>query len=154
MVSSLIFFVESPSSEQRLLLCRWVEHFHAQKRQIQIVADSTMAARHLDTMLWTFSDESFIPHRIAEQPITGPLPTEVLITVGEVYVRGCQILVADSPIGLDFMKHFAWSVHFVLQDDSERKQESRILWQKARERGFAVRHIAYTPRPAFPTLDR
>lgn len=151
---SIIFFVESPSSEQRLMLCRWVEHFHAQKKRIQIVVDSTMAARHLDTMLWTFSDESFIPHRIAERSLTDPLPTEILITVGEVYVRGCEILMADSSVGLDFMKNFSWAVHFVLQDDSEHKQESRILWQRARESGFAVRHIPYAPRPAFPTLER
>ncbi|NLI83337.1 MAG: DNA polymerase III subunit chi [Deltaproteobacteria bacterium] len=152
MAGPLIFFVETPAAEQRILLCRWVEGFYAQKRRIQVVVESTVAAQQLDAMLWTFSQESFIPHGIQGGSNGDALPNEVWITIGETLVKGCEVLIADCPVELDFMKHFRWSVHFIVMDDSRQRQESRLVWQRAKEAGFALTHVPHASTFSIPTL--
>jgi DNA polymerase IIIc chi subunit len=146
MADTSILFVETRSSEQRLLLCRWVEHLVEQGENVQVAADSTMAAQQLDAMLWTFSQGGFIPHRIHDASSSSPLPGEVMITTGETVVPACEVLVADGSMRLDFMKRFRWAIHFVLMDDTERRQESRLIWQEARDQGMTPRHVPYAAR--------
>ena len=98
MASTLIYFVETPSEKQRFLLCRWVDRFHEAGRKVQVLVDSTLAAQHLDQMLWTFSQESFIPHRVLPSKGSVDFMEPVVITVGEIVVQGFQPwCVTDRP---------------------------------------------------------
>lgn len=142
MPENLIYFVETRADGQRILLCRWIERFHDSGRRVQLVVDSSQAAQYVDHLLWTFSQESFIPHRIAG-PGAGQKPSEpVVITVGESQLEGFEVLVCDGRVQLEFMLRFPLSVHFVLTDDEERKQESRLMYQKARDSGVRLRHVS------------
>jgi DNA polymerase III subunit chi len=141
MPSTIIYFVETSAMEQRDLLCRWVEHFYESGKKVQVAAESTMAAKHLDQLLWTFSQESFIPHRVVKTTST-PLEA-VVVAVGELSLEGFDALVCDAAVSLDFMARFSSVVHFVIKEDSDQRQESRLLWQKAREEGFDLRHVPY-----------
>lgn len=143
MADTSILFVETRSSEQRLLLCRWVEQLVEQGWKVQVAAGSTMSAQQLNAMLWTFSDGSFVPHRIYDKSGTPPLSGEAVITAGETVVDDCEVLVVDGSFQLDFMKHFTWVIHFVLMDDEERRQESRLMWQEARDAGLTARHLPH-----------
>ncbi len=146
MPPSQIYFMETPSEGQRRLLCQWVECFYEEGKRVQVVVDSTMAAQHLDQMLWTFSQESFVPHSIFAFNKSSDLIEPVVITVGEVLLEGFEVLVCDAGVTLDFMRNYSEVVHFVLRDDLEKKQESRLLWQSARELGLVLRHVPYASR--------
>lgn len=143
MASTLIYFVETPSEKQRFLLCRWVDRFHEAGRKVQVLVDSTLAAQHLDQMLWTFAQESFIPHRVLTSKGSVDFMEPVVITVGEIVVQGFHALVCDGPTPLDLAARYPEVVHFVLRDDPEKKQESRLLWQAAKDRGMKLRHVPY-----------
>ncbi len=139
-----VYFIETDSHRQRQVLCRIVEFLYECKKRTQVITDSSVGARNLDQLLWTFRDESFVPHRIlvsdtseAQDRVVEP----VLITAGEVFVEGFDHLVCDCPVGLGFMKKYRLSVHFVLQDDVDRKQESRHLWLECRDQGVECRHF-------------
>jgi DNA polymerase-3 subunit chi len=144
MSEDTIYFLETPSDSQRQLLCRWVERFYEEGKRIQVLAGSSMAAQQLDQLLWTFSQSSFIPHRILTTGATASVPEPVLITVGEVFLEQCQVLVCDALAGIEFMERYPLSIHFVLRDDLDRRQESRLLWQTARDRQMHVRHIPHS----------
>jgi DNA polymerase-3 subunit chi len=154
MTGTSIYFVETDARDQRICLCRWVERFYAERKRVRIVADSTMAAQHLDSMLWSFSDLSFIPHRILgdEEDI---LPIEpVVITVGAGRMEGFDVVVCDGAMELDLMADYPVAVHFVLRDDPERKQASRLLWQRAKEQGFRAHHVPCASDPSMPGSGR
>jgi DNA polymerase-3 subunit chi len=141
---SVIYFVETTSAQKRATLCRWVERFYREGKKVQVVTDSTMAAQHVDQMLWTFSDVSFIPHAIVTHEPDGTVREAVLITTGVRRLAGYPVLVADAAVDLDFMLGFPIGVHFVLTDAPERRQESRLLWQSAKERGAHLEHVPQT----------
>lgn len=142
----MIYFVETRSSEQRHTLCRWVERFHEEGKKVLVVTDSTAAAQHLDQLLWTFSETSFIPHRILSLKSGESMIDPVILTIGEVRLEGFDVLVCDSPVHLNFMKGYPVAVHFILLDDEEKRQESRLMWQSAREQGVRLNHVPYTSR--------
>jgi len=147
-----IFFVETLAGEQRQLLCRWVEYFYEDGRRVHIMTESTLAAQHLDELLWTFSQPSFVPHRILSSAHAGQVAEPVIITTGEAPMDGFDILVFDGPLKLDLLAGYAAAVHFVVRDDSERLQESRLMWQTARDGGFRTHHVSYSSNTRFPSL--
>ncbi len=136
------YFAETNMSEQRVLLCRWAERFYNEKRRAQIVADSTAAAQYIDNLLWTFSQSSFIPHAILSRDSDNPTEP-VIITIGEIRVPSFDIILCDGPVSLDFMMSFETIVHFIFRDDPEKRQESRLLWQKVRDLGVHPVHVPY-----------
>jgi DNA polymerase-3 subunit chi len=157
--TSAVYFVETPSGGRRELLCRWAEHLYMLNKRVRIATDSTLAAQHLDQLLWTFDESSFTPHRVAAhlEPFaetSNSIPAPVLITVGEAPPRGSdEALLCDSPMSLEYMTLFSLAVHYILLDDPERKQESRLLWQNARERGLRTIHVpraSNAPEKSFP----
>ena len=137
-----IYFAETTVAEQRELLCRWTERFYMEKKRVQIVVDSMAAAQFIDQLLWTFSQASFIPHMIFS-PGGAPPAEPVLITPAEFQVAGFEAVVCDWPADLEFMTRFETAVHFILRDDTERLQQSRILWQRARDSGINPVHVPY-----------
>lgn len=145
MAATSIYFVETDARDQRICLCRWVERFYEEGKRVRIVVDSTMAAQNLDSMLWSFSDLSFIPHRIWGPDWEDSRAEPVVITVGEAALEGFDVLVCDGAVELELMECHPVAVHFILRDDQERKQASRLLWQRAKERGFLAHHVPCAP---------
>jgi DNA polymerase III subunit chi len=149
----MLYFLETKASEQRALLCQWVEYFYESGKKIQIPADSTMAAQHLDQMLWSFSQSSFIPHRILSSAESPPGGEPVVITVGEVRLPGWDVLICDAGVRPELMMEYPIVFHFILLDDQERRNESRMLWQQGRELGIELQHIPYAanhPKSGWP----
>lgn len=141
-----IYFVETATAEQKDLLCRWTERFFSERKRVRIVVDSMAAGQLIDQLLWTFSQSSFIPHALfmpgAEQP-----QEPVVITPGEFGAEGFDAVVCDSQADLEFMSLFESAVHFILNDDPERKQQSRALWLRARDSGLTPIHVPSGRKP-------
>ncbi len=137
-----IYFVETTVAEQRELLCRWTERFYMEKKRVRILVDSMAAAQFIDQLLWTFSQSSFIPHTIFNPGVTTSAEP-VLITPGDFQAAGFEAVICDCQADVEFMSRFETAVHFILRDDPERRQQSRILWQKARESGLNPVHVPY-----------
>ena len=59
------FYVRPESSPDALerFACRLVETVWQRGHGVLVLAPSDTAARRLDDLLWTFRDESFVPHR-------------------------------------------------------------------------------------------
>ena len=57
---------EQSSGDRFLLACRLVERIHAAGHRVYIQVPEPEQARHLDRLLWTFKQQSFLPHGLAE----------------------------------------------------------------------------------------
>jgi DNA polymerase III subunit chi len=143
MAETTVFFVETKSEEQPLVVCRWVERFYDQGKRVQVLAGSSPAAQNLDHLLWTFAQGSFIPHRIASSGVEVVAVEPVIITLAEIPVSDAAVLVCDGPTNFEFLLRYELVVHFVLLDDAEKRLYSRSLWQRLRDRGVRTTHIPY-----------
>ncbi len=145
-MNTTVLFIETRGADKRMALCQQVERFYEEGRRVVVVTDSTLAAQHLDQMLWTFSQPSFIPHRVVTGPLEMPIIEPVIIVPSPLAIPGYDVVVADSRVTLDFLQHFSTAIHFVLTDDPDQRQDSRLLWQAARDQGLVLQHIPHAPR--------
>ena len=140
-MTTTLLFIETRSADKRMALCQQVERFYEKGRRVVVVTDSSLAAQHLDQMLWAFSQPSFIPHGVVTAPLLTPMVEPVIIVPSPLAIPGYDVLVADSKVTLDFLQNFSTAVHLVLTDDPDQRQESRLLWQAVRDRGLLLQHI-------------
>ncbi len=146
----VFYFAETTISEQRLLLCRWAEWFHDKGQKVHVAVESTQSAQFIDGLLWTFSQGSFVPHGVFS-PERQESPMEpVLIVIGENRVPGFDVILCDTSVSVEFLQQFETVVHFILRDDLEKKQDSRVLWQKVRELGINPVHVPYGRQAGMP----
>ena len=68
---------ERAAGNRFLLACRLAEKIYHQGRRVFINTDSAEEQRHMDRLLWTFRQGSFIPHAILDK--ANPLTTPVIV---------------------------------------------------------------------------
>lgn len=62
------YSLEEKSSGNRFLLaCRLVERIHETSNRMLIRVADAEQARHMDRLLWTFRQQSFLPHGLIEE---------------------------------------------------------------------------------------
>ncbi len=138
-----IYFVQTTAAEQKEFLCRWVDRFFSERKRVRILVDSMAAAQLIDRLLWTFSQQSFIPHAIFNPQAAEQSDEPVMITPGRFRAAPFDALVCDCETEPEYMSQFDTAVHFILDDEVERKNQSRLLWRKARDLGLDTIHVPY-----------
>ncbi len=76
---SVDFYLISPEGpEARLLFaCRLLEKAYLQQHQIYVQVEDTQKAQYLNSLLWTFREESFIPHSLSEEAEATKAPIQI-----------------------------------------------------------------------------
>ncbi len=103
------YLIPEPNDKERLAFaCRLIEKIYKQQRRIYIHVENQVTAHYIDELLWTYREDSFLPHNLyGEGPDPAPpiqigydsLPTkhrDILInlsaTVPEFYNQFSRIL--------------------------------------------------------------
>lgn len=114
------------------LACRLTEKAYRQKHRIYIHAPDQAIAHHIDDLLWTFRDESFIPHNLYGEGPTPPPPIQIGFQVTPEQHRDILInLSAEIP---PFYPQFRRVIEIVCQDATWREQ-ARQHFKLYREQG-------------------
>lgn len=133
------FYVLGQDSEQaRLLLaCRIAEKAMLQEQRVFIHAGADLT-RRLDELLWTFSQDSFVPHRVVSGEETEPPPEPVLIGTGDCAASGhWQVLINLADDVPDFFSRYDRVVEPV-DGNPARRQQSRERYKFYRDRGYPL----------------
>jgi DNA polymerase III subunit chi len=132
------YTLEPDSSGDRFILtCRLVERIRATEARILIHCPDPEQARHLDRLLWTFSEDSFLPHGLVGK-IDHDL-TPVLISGDGTPENEDQVLVnlaADVPL---FFGRFERLCEPIDHDPAIRLA-GRERFRYYRDRGYPLEH--------------
>src|SRR5690606_38063577 len=106
------------------------------RHSVHIHLADRAGAAHLDELLWTFRDGSFVPHELTE---AGDAPVAAPITIGwgAPALRPADLLINLSealPPELDPFPRVAE----IVTSDEERKQRSRALFSAYRSQGHTL----------------
>ncbi|HEX7080129.1 MAG TPA: DNA polymerase III subunit chi [Gammaproteobacteria bacterium] len=133
------YILGGDSIEARLVLaCRIAEKAVQRECGVLIRPGSAAEARQLDELLWTFSQGSFLPHRMASA--AGPSPIEpVLIDdgpgpVGERWDLLIN-LAGDVP---EYFSRYARMAE-VVDADADRRARGRERYRYYRDRGYSLK---------------
>ena len=102
---------------------------------VKVGNEARMAA--LDDHLWTYQDESFLPHGTDREGDVDDQP--VLLTLADANPNGAQVLfVADGAAVPEAIGDFARVVLMLDGHDEAALADGRITWRRLREAGHDV----------------
>jgi DNA polymerase-3 subunit chi len=133
------YILESDTDDARLrYACTITDKALQQRQHVFINSDSEPEARKLNELLWTFSQGSFIPHRIVQEELPAPPLEPVIIGLrqppaGERWDVMIN-LAADVP---DFFSRYQRVVE-VVDGNAARREQSRVRYRFYRDRGYQL----------------
>jgi DNA polymerase-3 subunit chi len=133
------YIMESDSDDARLhLACRIVDKATQQDQHVFIHSDSDVVAAKLDDLLWTFSQGSFIPHRIVrDEPELAPMEPVIIGLNRPPVGDRWDVLVNLAAAVPEFFSRYQ-RVAEVVDGNSLRREQSRERYRFYRDRGYKL----------------
>ncbi|MDH5471668.1 MAG: DNA polymerase III subunit chi [Gammaproteobacteria bacterium] len=128
-------------NETRLSLqqfaCRLADKAYHQGHRILIQTDNAEESHLMDDMLWTFSDNSFLPHAIYSESDNDD--QAIIISHDAADHKNFQIMINLSSITPSDANHFDRIAEIVNQEPV-RKQTGREHYKKYKAQGYELYH--------------
>lgn len=126
---------EGGTRDRLLFICRIIEKAHQQRHRIYINTDTQMEAHQLDERLWTYREDSFLPHNLyGEGPEPAP-PIQIGFSV--VPAKQRDILINLSKEIPAFFTQFQ-RVLEVVGHEPDSQTISRAHFRQYRSQGFDI----------------
>ena len=118
------------------VVCQLCQKAYDGKQLTLLLTSGPEQSRHLDQKLWTYRDDSFLPHdtEASEQP-----PTPILIHDDPEPCGKRQLLINLSLEVPDYFAQFARVIELVTD---ENRQTAREHYSFYKERGYPLNHIS------------
>lgn len=129
-MENILFYVINRGHRDRIV-CQIAEKAVQQGHRVHIRVPDLQAAQSLDTQLWTFRDQSFLPHCIGESP-----SPHVRVTIHDAWMpteRDVLINLAED-IADDYATFTR--VAEVVGPDDDSKRQGRARFRQYREQGL------------------
>jgi DNA polymerase III subunit chi len=133
------YILDADSDDARLrLACKIVDKATQLDNHVFIHSCSLDEAQQLDGLLWTFSQGSFIPHRVLREPPAEPPLEPVLIGVNQAPVPGrWDVLINLAPDVPEFFSRYE-RVAEVVDGNATRREHGRERYRFYRDRGYKL----------------
>jgi DNA polymerase III subunit chi len=133
------YILDSDSDDARLrLACKIVDKATQLDHHVFIHSASDSEAQQLDELLWTFSQGSFIPHRIVRGELAQPALEPVLIGVNQPPSAGrWDVLINLAEEVPEFFSRYE-RVAEVVDANEVRRERSRERYRFYRDRGYKL----------------
>jgi DNA polymerase III subunit chi len=139
-VTQVDFYILSTDTDDaRLrLACRIADKATQLDHHVFIHSSSDDEARQLDELLWTFSQGSFIPHRVVREGNAEPVREPVLIGVNKAPADGrWDVLINLGAEVPEYFSRYA-RVAEVVDANPTRRDQSRERYRFYRDRGYQL----------------
>ena len=130
------FYILEQSNEQQSLLfaCQLIEKMY-EKHKIYLHFNSYEAANRMDHLLWTFRDDSFIPHQLYHPNTTFPPPVQLGYEQAPPHH---EVIINFSQQSPDFFAHFNHLIEIVFAEPSM-QQSARERYRHYRSQGHDIK---------------
>lgn len=118
-----------------IFVCRLSEKIYKTGLTLYINANDSQHCKRLDSCLWTFRDQSFIPHVISDN--SRQHTEKVLIGHSHTPQQDCKVLINLAEQVPDFFSRCSRVAEIVTNTDSA-KQLGRQHYNFYRERGYQI----------------
>lgn len=128
------FYLLSPPHVRQVFACRLAEKAWRQGNQVYIHTADANASTALDTLLWSFRDDSFVPHAQVEK---ADADCPILIGHDSAPPRMMDFLINLSNDQPDFFSQFNRLAE-LLNDEEAIKQAGRTRYRYYQQHGYQL----------------
>jgi DNA polymerase III subunit chi len=122
--------------------CRLIEKAYDQGHRVYLHLAGDSEVQHLAQLLWTFRDDSFVPHGVLG--VADPSLTPILLGSGRDPIEESDVLITLAPEVPAFFNRFQ-RVAEIVDTHAERLRISREHFRFYRDRGYTPRTHELTP---------
>lgn len=129
------YILQDQVEQNRLILaCRLAEKAFKQGHRIYIHTPSAQTSSQLDELMWTFRQNSFVPHQLAEAGVEAPVIIGHQEQVTDEHADVLLNMSAEVPL---FFSRFKRVAELVNQAD-ETRNNGRTRYKFYRDRGYPM----------------
>ena len=120
-----------------IYVCKLIERGYKQNiNPIFIKTDTQKQAEELDKILWTFRQESYIPHTLVDQDSNNTQPVQIGWIDNEIEDAEAIINLSD---GMPDISNHLKKIHEIIENIDEKKEKARERWKKYKSIGFNIK---------------
>lgn len=131
------FYVLEVNSRQQawLFVCQLLEKMYAEQKRVYVHTRSAEEAERFDNLLWTFKEDSFIPHQLYTQE--NPQPAPIQIGQGQTPCEHVECMLNLCPEIPPFYQQFQHIIEIVFSD-VHMQQLARERYKHYRDQGCEI----------------
>lgn len=115
--------------------CRLLEKAYEAQHQVYVLCTDKKAAEHLDEYLWTYREDSFVPHHLIGEGPVNPSPIQLGWSTSPNHQRDILMLLGtDLPEDYTRFKR----VLIVINPEPIAREAARLLYRQLRAQGFTL----------------
>ena len=130
------YVLESSDARERLkFACRVIDKAFGAEQRVLVWFDDAAALQSFDDLLWSFAQDSFIPHEPAG-PESNWEDSPVLLSCAVPPPAGVEVLI-NLAVGVPALANNAKQVIEIIDADPTRRQTGRLRFKQYRDMGIA-----------------
>lgn len=133
MTAPKALFIELKIASKDRYVCEIVEKLYNHKQTITVYTENKQDASKLNDLLWTWKQESFIPHAHIEDQSNSE--TRVLLTSDANKLPATESIILHHPLSTEKLEKYGLVIDFAEVYHSGKKKESRERYKKLRDSG-------------------
>ena len=120
------------------VVCRLCQKAWENRQLTLLLTQDAQQSQQLDHRLWTFADDSFIPHDCGDGDASDAMLTPILVHDNPEPAGDRQLLINLSDTVPSYFAQFERVIELVTEDN---KQQARAHYSYYKERGYHLNHI-------------
>jgi|TARA_B100001105_G_scaffold7367_1_gene5621 DNA polymerase-3 subunit chi len=130
-------FEKTSGRDLLVYICRLVEKGYKQgSKPIYIHFDSENEAKEFDSLLWTFRQESFVPHTILGNPEQEKTPVIIGWDTNQIETAEALINVSQE---IPRASKSTSKIHEIVGNDENKKNKAREKWKAYKANGSIIK---------------
>ena len=132
-----VVFIILNSAIKSRIICDLTEKCYLNKQKTILYFADREECKQMDTLLWTWKQQSFIPH-ICVESVSSSYLDPVLLTTNLDQKGTYDTLLLGHPLPVDMVRSFSLIIDFAEKYDDHALLESRKRYKLYREEGFIL----------------
>ena len=112
--------------------CRLLDKIYQQKQQALVLCQDKFTAEHIDELLWTYKDDSFVPHNLVGEGPSTPPPIQIAWeNIPNHHRNNLVLLTPQLPEEHSRFRRLL----LILHNDEEIRNQARDLYKQLKNEG-------------------
>ena len=137
---SEIYFYNTSSRDFLRDITLLIERLYLLEHKVIVLCPDNNVSAIVDDYLWSYKDESFLPHSIADQDHSEL--DSIIISSHQLNLDFYKILIVfkGSSISFDYSNNFEKVYYFFDDNSNDEREIARTLWKEAKKSGTKCKY--------------
>ncbi len=132
-----VVFIVLNSAIKSRIVCDLAEKCYLDGKSLVIYSDKNETCASLDVLLWTWKQQSFIPHKCLDS-LKEPQSEPVILTHQIETASGYDTLLLHDPLPIEIINQFSNIIDFAEKYDTPALEASRKRYKIYRDQHYAI----------------